>query len=210
MKDSYLTLAGRACREIVINRSRFLGYAAPCVSETDALSVLQELRTGHRGATHHCYAYIIGDNGGIMRYSDDGEPGGTAGLPIMEVLRGRRLVNCCVVVVRYFGGVLLGTGGLVRAYTQSCQAAVDEAGIACMELTSDDYCELPYPAWDKFRHAAEQLPVRIDRVQYGANVSFHLLVRVRDRDQVLITLNDASGRRLETLPEEETYIPWLI
>ena len=160
MNNSYITVSGSSCEEIVITKSRFIGYAVPCREENDALVFLRQIRDEHRTATHHCYAYIIGENCGIMRYSDDGEPGGTAGMPIMDVMRAKNVVNCCIVVVRYFGGVLLGTGGLVRAYTQSAQAALEAAGLARMELTSVLSCELPYSAWDKFRYTAGLLPVQ--------------------------------------------------
>ena len=208
MIGSYITLSGSSREEIVINKSRFIGYASPCASEAEALAFLRSVREEHKTATHHCYAYIIGENSGIMRYSDDGEPGGTAGLPIMDVLRIRELVNCCTVVVRYFGGVLLGTGGLVRAYTQSAQLAVEAAGIARMELTSEMICELPYSVWDKFRYAAERLPVRIESVSYGSAVSFSLLFRSADRDAVVLKLEDAAERKWVTLPGEETFSAW--
>jgi uncharacterized YigZ family protein len=210
MKDSYITVKSSASGEFTIEKSRFIGYACPCASESEALSFLQSVRDQHHGATHHCYAYIIGENAGIMRYSDDGEPGGTAGLPIVEVMKSSHVVNCCVVVVRYFGGVLLGTGGLVRAYTQSARAAVDAAGIARMELTSEDLCEVPYTVWDKFRYAAEKLPVMLEQVSYGSAVSFRLLYRSCDRDEVLHRLMDASDRKLESLPLEESFRPWKI
>ena len=101
MTDSYITVSRTACEEIVINKSRFIGYVSPCSSESDALAFLQHIRDEHKTATHHCYAYIVGENSGIMRYSDDGEPGGTAGLPIIDVMRTKSIVNCCIVVVRY-------------------------------------------------------------------------------------------------------------
>ena len=154
MRNSYITVAGKSCEELIISRSRFIGYAAPCETEEEALSFLHGIREEHRSATHHCYAYIIGENASVMRYSDNGEPAGTAGMPIMDVMRTKDIVNCCIVVVRYFGGILLGTGGLVRAYTQSSQAAVESAGISRMEMTSDELCELPYSVWDRFRYAA--------------------------------------------------------
>ena len=113
MTDQYITLSSVSCEEIIINKSGFIGYACPCSSVDEAISFLQKIREEHKTASHHCYAYIVGENSGIMRYSDDGEPGGTAGLPIIEVLKNKHIVNACVVVVRYFGGVLLGTGGLV-------------------------------------------------------------------------------------------------
>ncbi len=210
MIDSYITVAGSACEEIVISKSRFIGHASPCQEESEALSFLRRIREDHKAATHHCYAYIIGQNSGIMRYSDDGEPGGTAGLPIMDVLRKKGIVNCCIVVVRYFGGVLLGTGGLVRAYTLSAQTTLESAGIASMELTAEEYCELPYSVWDRFRYAAEHLPVRIDHIEYGSQISFHLYYRVCDREHVMSGLLDATDRTLETIPQDNSFSAWKI
>ena len=210
MIDSYITVSGPAREEIVVNKSRFIGYVNPCTSESEALSFLQSVRDEHRTAKHHCYAYIIGENSGVLRYSDDGEPGGTAGMPIMDVMRTKGIVNCCIVVVRYFGGVLLGTGGLVRAYTRAAQDAVETAGVARMELTCEDYCELPYSVWDKFRYAADHLPVRIGTVEYGNAVSFLLYYRTADRETVTQRLLDASERKLETLPQGESYAAWKI
>ena len=208
MTSAYITVAGSSREEIIINKSRFIGYASPCTSETEALSFLQKIREEHKTATHHCYAYIIGENSGIMRYSDDGEPGGTAGLPMMDVMRARNIVNCCVVVVRYFGGTLLGTGGLVRAYSQSAQSALDAAGVVRIELTALLSCTLPYPAWDKFRYAAEQLQVSIQNVEYSHIVSFRLAVRSCDRETLLPRLEDSSDRMLTVLSEEESYEAW--
>ena len=127
--NPYRTLRKFASDEFIINKSRFIGYAAPCETEAEALAFLQSIRTKHKDATHNCYAYIIGQNAGIMRYSDDGEPGGTAGKPIMDVLTGRGLTNVLCVVTRYFGGILLGAGGLVRAYSKSAADAVTKAGV---------------------------------------------------------------------------------
>lgn len=210
MIESYITLSTRSCREIVINKSRFIGYASPVQTEEEALSFLRELKTEHRNATHHCFAYIIGQNSGIMRYSDDGEPGGTAGLPMMEVMKTGKIVNSCVVVVRYFGGVLLGTGGLVRAYTQSCKLAVEAAGLSKMEMTSLAVCSISYSAWNKVRYTAETLPVIIEKVEYSAMVSFHLLVRISDRKKCMENLMDASGRSMIIINETELYKPWKI
>ena len=101
----YKTLLTRASDEFIINKSRFIGYGAPAASEEEALGFLADVRSAHKDASHHCYAYIIGANMGVMRYSDDGEPGGTAGMPIIEVMKARQVTNACVVVVRYFGGM---------------------------------------------------------------------------------------------------------
>ncbi len=208
MTDSYITVSDISCEEIIINKSRFIGYASPCSSEEDALSFLQRIRDEHKTATHHCYAYIIGENCGIMRYSDDGEPGGTAGMPIMDVMRIKSIVNCCIVVVRYFGGTLLGTGGLVRAYTQSAQAALSASGIVRMEKTTIFHCTLPYSAWDRFRYTSEHLPVRIEDIDYGSSISFHLALRSSESDELIARLSDASDRTLQSVPESESYTAW--
>ena len=210
MIESYITVSGSSCEEIIINKSRFIGYASPCENEQAAQVFLQRVRDEHKTATHHCYAYIIGKNSGIMRYSDDGEPGGTAGMPIMDVMRIKQVVNCCIVVVRYFGGVLLGTGGLVRAYTQCAQSALSAAGLSKMELTSSFFCEVPYSVWDKLRYTAEHLPVKISDVQFGSAVNFVLSLRSRDSDSVFHKLVEASERKIESLPQEESYDPWPI
>lgn len=210
MIDSYITVSKSSREEIVINKSRFIGYACPCSAESEALAFLKKIREEHKSATHHCYAYIIGENSGIMRYSDDGEPGGTAGLPIVEAMRTKTIVNCCIVVVRYFGGVLLGTGGLVRAYTQSAQAALHSAGIAKMELTCVVQCEVPYSVWDKIHYASERLPVRIENINFGASIGFQLLFRSSDRDTVLPKISDAAERKMRTDEAEEIFAAWCI
>lgn len=210
MIDSFITLSGTSCEEVVISKSRFIGYASPCENEQSALAFLHRIREEHKTASHHCYAYIIGENSGIMRYSDDGEPGGTAGMPIMDMIRTRNAVNCCIVVVRYFGGVLLGTGGLVRAYTKTAQAAIQSAGLARMERTSVEYCDVPYSVWDKLRYAADHLPVRIDSLQFGSSVSFQLSFRTADRESVVSQLLEASERKLQSFPQEERFMPWKI
>lgn len=114
--------------EYTVNRSRFIGRCFPVDSEEAALCLLGDIRKKHWDATHNCFAYRIGENA-AARFSDDGEPGGTAGKPIMDVLTGRELTNVLCVVTRYFGGILLGAGGLVRAYSKSAAEAVAKAGV---------------------------------------------------------------------------------
>ena len=208
--SSYYTLAGPGQDEVVIQKSRFIGQAWPCGTEEEALDRLRETREKTRDARHHCYAYIIGRNEGILRYSDDGEPGGTAGMPILSLMRSEKLVDCCVVVTRYFGGILLGTGGLVRAYTQGCRAALDAAGIVRMELTCEDLCEVPYASWETVRYTLDRLPARYDRVEFGAAVSFTLYTRTVDHNLVLAELEKATGRNLETLFDGEKFEAWKV
>lgn len=208
MTDSYLTLGKPGQDEVIIQKSRFIGQAWPCATEEEALGHLRQVRESMRDARHHCYAYIIGQNEGILRYSDDGEPGGTAGMPILSLMRAEKLVNCCVVVTRYFGGILLGTGGLVRAYTEGCRMALDAAGIVRMELTNRFLCEVPYGVWDSVRYALERMPVRTAEINFGAAVEFSLLVRKADQEKVLRELENISNRNFEYLAEGSAFEAW--
>lgn len=172
--NPYRTLRQFASDEFIINKSRFIGYAAPCETEAEALAFLQSIRTKHKDATHNCYAYIIGQNAGIMRYSDDGEPGGTAGLPMMEVLKHQGVVNCCCVVTRYFGGVLLGTGGLVRAYTQSTQAGIDAAQLVVVSRCVDLRIRIAYPRYEQLMRLAEDHGAKVLSTDFADAVTMNL------------------------------------
>ncbi len=208
MSAPYKTLRQSASDEFIINKSRFIGYGSPAQTEEEALAFLKGIREKHKDATHNCYAYVIGRNAGIMRYSDDGEPGGTAGLPIMEVLKAQGVVNCCVVVTRYFGGILLGAGGLVRAYTRGCVAALKASGVVVMEPSQQYLCEVGYPLWDKVQYALKSLPVQLVGSEFTTAVTFTLLVREKDAQQILDTLTRVTDGKIETLLEEESFAGW--
>ena len=126
--DRYLTVARAGVHESEIKRSRFLCTLAPAADEDAAQAVVREVRKAHPTATHNCFAYVIGPDGRLHRASDDGEPGGTAGTPMLQVLLGRKVRDTVAVVTRYYGGVQLGAGGLVRAYGGAVSAALDEIG----------------------------------------------------------------------------------
>lgn len=208
MSAPYKTLRRAASDEFIINKSRFIGYASPAETEEEALAFLQSIRLKHKDASHNCYAYVIGRNAGIMRYSDDGEPGGTAGLPMMEVLRAQGVVNCCAVVTRYFGGVLLGAGGLVRAYTQGCAVSLKAAQVIVMEPSMRYLCEVGYPLWDKVQHTLRSLPAQLVSSEFTTAVTFGLLVREKDAEAVLQELTRVTDGRIEALLEEESYEGW--
>lgn len=205
---SYKTVKQAAQDEFIVNKSRFIGYACPCETEEEALAFLKRIREKHRDATHNCYAYVIGANAGIMRYSDDGEPGGTAGLPMMEVLKNRGVVNCCVVVTRYFGGVLLGAGGLVRAYTHGCAIALDAAQVSVMEKSVRVLFDVPYPLWDKFSYSLQSLPVFLENTSFQASVDATLLIRERDQEEVCKKLQTLTDGKVDYLTEDELFYPW--
>lgn len=127
--EAYTTVCGYGTGEIVEKKSRFIAEVFPVVSEDEISAHIEKIKKEYWDARHHCWAYVIGQNPGTERMSDDGEPAGTAGKPILEVIRGRGLTDVLVVVTRYFGGTLLGTGGLVRAYTQAALEGLSHAGI---------------------------------------------------------------------------------
>ena len=206
--DSYITVRNEASDEIVIQKSRFIGYAAPCETEEEALSFLRRIKEKHRDARHHCYAYVVGLNAGIMRYSDDGEPGGTAGLPMMDVLKNANAVNCCVVVVRYFGGILLGTGGLVRAYTQGCKIALQAAALVRMERSCVFRCRISYPLWNSVQYTLQKQPVRIIDVAYAEDVVFTIAAKTKNSDAVIFQLRNLSDGRLDFEPISEDFMDW--
>ncbi|WP_135553820.1 YigZ family protein [Paenibacillus cymbidii] len=127
MLERYHTVQLPGSSEIVIKKSRFIGHARPVDSEEEALRFIEAVRKEHWNATHNCFAYMIGDRDEIQKQSDDGEPSGTAGKPILEVIKHRKLKYVAVVVTRYFGGIMLGAGGLIRAYTDGAVAGIDAA-----------------------------------------------------------------------------------
>ncbi len=206
---AYKTLLKAASDEVVINKSRFIGYASPVKTAEEALAFLDSIRAKHKDASHNCYAYIIGQNAGIMRYSDDGEPGGTAGMPIIEVMKARGVVDCAVVVTRYFGGILLGAGGLVRAYSHTCALALNAARVCQMHPTETWMFEVAYPLWDKVQHTLKSLPVRLESTEFTTAVTFELSVKAADSERVRAELTRVTDGRIETLLEAESYSPWI-
>lgn len=208
MNESYITVPEQASDEIVIQKSRFIGYACPCSSEEEAIQFIRTIREMHREARHHCFAYIIGMNSGIIRYSDDGEPNGTAGLPILNVLKNEKIVNCCVVVVRYFGGVLLGTGGLSRAYSQGCKIALDAAGLVQMELSSETRCLVSYSLWNTVQFVLQKMDVKVHDVIYHDKVEFLLDTRTKDFENTVRILTDKTDGKISFGESEKKYIAW--
>ncbi|HIS85810.1 MAG TPA: YigZ family protein [Candidatus Faecivicinus avistercoris] len=204
----YKTLLRAASDEFVVNKSRFIGHGCPCETEEAALAFLAEIRARHKDATHNCYAYIVGANMGIMRYSDDGEPGGTAGMPIIEVMKARGVTNCAVVVTRYFGGILLGAGGLVRAYSQGAAATLNACGVGVMHPTARYLLEVPYPMLGRLEFFLKTEPVIVEEKQFADAVILTLVVRTSDEEAFAARLTNMSEGRLEPLRCEEFYRPW--
>ncbi|MCL2810554.1 MAG: YigZ family protein [Clostridia bacterium] len=205
---SYKTLRTPGQDAFIEKKSRFIGCGSPVADEGAALAFLAQIRAQYKDAGHHCYAYIIGRNAGIMRYSDDGEPGGTAGMPILNVMRARGVVDCAVVVVRYWGGVLLGAGGLTRAYAKGSSMALDAAGVVVMRHTHRYLVEIPYPQWDRTNHALASAPCVVEEQEFTDRVTLTLRVREADAPELLALLARVTDGRAETLLEGEFYDGW--
>ena len=157
-------------------KSKFISYIAPAYTEQEAVDFINSIKKKHYDASHNCSAFIIGEEGNIQRSSDDGEPSGTAGIPILEVLRKESLTNTAVVVTRYFGGIMLGAGGLIRAYTKGCADAVNAAGI--MRLQPYDLYEvtIDYNMLSKIQHEIGKKEYLIGDTQYLDIVTLKMLV----------------------------------
>ncbi len=204
----YKTLLRRAEEEFVIHKSVFIGHGMPVETEEQALAFLNEMRQTYKDANHNCYAYVIGPNMGVMRYSDDGEPGGTAGLPMMEVLKQRQVTNCCVVVTRYFGGILLGAGGLVRAYSQGAAAAVNACGVGVIHPTARYLMDVSYPLLNKVEYHLKGQPVIVEEKAFAESITFTLVVKSSDEEAFCREMIRATDGRVEPMRMEEIYMAW--
>ena len=202
---SYKTVGAPGSQQFIINKSRFIGYAAPCKTEEEALAFLAQIREKHKDASHNCYAYVIGQNAGIARYSDDGEPSGTAGMPIIEVIKARQVVDVCVVVTRYFGGILLGAGGLVRAYAHGAKIAVDAAGRSIKRIWTNVYLPCPYSWYERIRLEVAAFGGMIRETQFGADVELDLLLPEEQTQGFLERVTDLSAGTIEGLIGKQEY-----
>lgn len=206
-RDSYRTVARKAAAEFTEKRSRFIGYICPVQTEEQALEFIRARAKEHWDARHNVYAYVL-EGGNLCRYSDDGEPQGTAGIPVLEVLRKTGLTDCAAVVTRYFGGILLGGGGLVRAYSHAARLAVEAAGIVemrrCRRLeVRCDYAQYGFlPAL----LAAENAQITDTRYDDGVTVQFTLEAERQGALQAALT--ERSAGQLTLTAQGEVFAPF--
>lgn len=177
MKESYRTVTNVATDEIVEKRSRFIADVKPVETEEEAIQFLESIKKKYWDARHHVYAYIIEENN-IQRYSDDGEPAGTAGVPVLDYIKKEGLSNLVVVITRYFGGILLGTGGLVHAYSKAAKAGVEAAIPKTMTLCCETWVECDYSLLGKVQSEVLNMGFVIKDTQYADNVKITILVPV--------------------------------
>jgi uncharacterized YigZ family protein len=176
--DSFLTIQAAARAEIKVKCSRFIGESFRVTTVDDALSQLATVRKREYQANHHCYAYTVRTEGDHQfRYADDGEPSGTAGRPIYDIITGRKVTNLLLVVTRYFGGTKLGTGGLVRAYGDTAKATLEASGVLEILITSSFRCRIDFSLYDQWLREIHKLEAKVDDAQFSDRVVLTVSIR---------------------------------
>ena len=201
--EEYLVPTGCGEDEFTEKRSRFIGRIWPVETEEEALSKIQEMKKQHYDATHNCWAYII--HGSAVRFSDDGEPGGTAGMPMLQVLQREGLNNVVCVVTRYFGGILLGAGGLVRAYTKGAKIAVDAAGKSIKRVWTVLYVPCPYSFYERVKLEIEAFGGILRSTDFGAEVDMEILFPQANTKPFLDRLTDLTSGTVEGMEIGQEY-----
>ena len=209
MTEYYIPTASSET-EFVEKRSRFIGHVWRVESEEEARSRIEETRKKHYDARHNCWCYIIKD--GPVRYSDDGEPQGTAGQPMLNVFQREGVVNVCCVVTRYFGGILLGAGGLVRAYTQSAKDALDAAGISVVRRWVAMEVPCTYAHFEAMRREVSAFGGVVEEVDYGSDVVLSALLPEERAEEFAAHVLDATAGTVEVLEAGEQLkdVPWRV
>ncbi len=199
MKDMYYSLDGPLSHEIKVKGSRFIGHAAPVQNGEAALDLVRALSKKYHDATHHCFAYRLGTgDSAVDRYSDAGEPAGTAGRPILEAIQGRHLSDTLVVVIRYFGGTKLGTGGLARAYHKAARETLALARISEKYLTSRFRIQFPYECTGSVMRILSRLEAVINKTEYGSQTGITCEVRLSRGDELVTEIRNATAGKAVT------------
>jgi len=205
-RDSYLVPAADGAVEVEVRRSRFLATVARVDDEAGARALTERLRRAHWDAGHHCTAHRLGPEGALQRSSDDGEPSGTAGAPMLEVLRGREVSDVAVVVTRWFGGVLLGAGGLVRAYGDAVRAVLDEVGTRQRRRVAELDLEVDHAGAGRLESDLRSRGVVVVDVAYGARVTLRVGVPLAETDGFSALLASLTAGAVTARPVGEVWV----
>ena len=193
---TYKTVKAPGQDEFLEKRSRFIGYVRPVATQEEAMAFVEEIRSRHWDATHNVYAYILRE-GMCQRYSDDGEPQGTAGVPVLDVLRKEDLTDVAVVVTRYFGGTLLGAGGLVRAYSHGAKLAVDAGGVVEMTLCKELEIVCGYEQYARLNSLIFDMGGRVEDTRFLEQVTLRFYLPENLGDAFRIALTEATCGQVE-------------
>lgn len=205
MKESYKILFESGQDEIVEKKSRFIGMTFPIESEEDAVRYIEECKKKYWDARHRCYAYVVGENMELQRFSDDGEPQGTAGKPILDVLLGEEIHDCLIIVVRYFGGTLLGTGGLVKAYSQASRAALLTSEVLEKKRGIILSVQTDYNGIGKIQYMLGNRNVEIWKSEYGEDVKLQVLVPISQTEEIEAEITEITMGKSILKKEKDIY-----
>lgn len=204
MAERYMTIRD-ACtgKDVEVKKSRFISDASPAGSSDEAAAFIDKCRKKYYDAKHHCFAYIIGNDDRCIRYSDDGEPSGTAGRPILEVMNGAGLKDTVVVVTRYFGGTLLGTGGLVRAYSQSASSVLEAADILTITHGIKINASVDYAGFGRIKYYLDKEGIQPENVIYGENISFEICIVAEHETDIVRSMKELTDGRVDITGRSE-------
>lgn len=203
--ENYKTIAQTGSHEKDIKKSRFIAHIAQVFSEEEANEFIKKIRQQEAGATHNCTAFIVKENVLIERMSDDGEPSGTAGSPILNVLQQQNLQNVAVVVTRYFGGIKLGAGGLIRAYSSTTAEAVKEIGLVENRIQQGFELTITYHLFDKFDNYAKNEKINLENKQFTADVKCEIYLDLNIVEKAVQNIKDLFQNQIQLKETQKTY-----
>lgn len=204
-KGNYRVITGEGTGEIVEKKSRFIANVFSVESVSEAEERISEIQKKYWDARHNCYAFVIGADSSISRCSDNGEPSGTAGKPILEVIKGASVTNILIIVTRYFGGVLLGTGGLVRAYTQAAQAGLAASTIGDVVYATKLHLTADYNLINNIQYYLRQEEIPLENEIYTDKVEYDITVRYDDTERIIDGLTQKTEGQIRIDKIEENY-----
>ncbi|MGE6257316.1 YigZ family protein [Heyndrickxia sporothermodurans] len=206
MLKQYYTVKGAGEHEIIIQKSRFIAHVSRATTEEEALEFIQSIKKIHWNATHNCSAYMIGQQNQIQKANDDGEPSGTAGVPMLEVLKKRDLKDTVVVVTRYFGGIKLGTGGLIRAYGKSTSEGINATGVIERKLMSIIHTKIDYTWLGKVENELRSSIYQIKEIHYLDQVEIETYVEENAAESFIIWMTELTNGQAEISVGETLYL----
>ena len=206
MLETYLTVQTQGQAELMIQKSRFIGHIKRTETEEEAQAFIQQIKKEHSQATHNCSAYLIGEHDQIQKANDDGEPSGTAGVPMLEVLKKNELKDTTIVVTRYYGGIKLGAGGLIRAYSKSTSEALKATGIVKRQLMKNISVTVEYPLLGKIENELRNNNHLIVEVDYLEHVTFNVVVAVDQVESFTNWIIDLTSDNVKIELKQDQYI----
>jgi len=205
MLEQYRTVRSSGSLEVVIRKSRFIGHVMPVENEDEAVSFIEDIKKKHWNATHNCSAYTLGERDEIQRQSDDGEPSGTAGKPILEVIRNQGVKNVAIVVTRYFGGIMLGAGGLIRAYTDGAVLALEAGEVITRVLRREVFVEIDYTWLGKVENELRGRGIKTGETLFTDKVTLTCLPRNDEGDTFMAWITDLTQGQASVTEGQRLY-----